>query len=252
MKIGGISCEEVGMEKEIGKSEVEIGWDEEEGNFYLEAGSREAAYSFIGLLLQSPEAVMAYVETHITQYEEVDMTKATGSATRGRPYERIELIHMLTKLINSSGITEINNRDDATALAIILVNGFQGEEELLEKRKEEHRGDGAEGLFALVCPECDSEQVERVAVLPPRLYVCEVCGCSVPVWRFLAKALDRGMETFEVVFQVPIKCPACETTQEGAECLGSPNHVEIACLCCGNVAALGDFRKDTPGYGGKK
>ncbi|KKN00871.1 hypothetical protein LCGC14_1133440 [marine sediment metagenome] len=59
------------MEGWIGKTEVEIGADEE--GLYFEAGSREAAWAFIGILSMGPEAAIAYLETRIVTYEEVEV-----------------------------------------------------------------------------------------------------------------------------------------------------------------------------------
>lgn len=49
---------------------------------------------------------------------------------------------------------------------------------------------------------------------------------------------------------VPIKCPECEAVQEGSEFLGLANHSQITCRACDHVAPVGEFRKETPGYGG--
>lgn len=158
------------MNEEIGKSQVEIGYDPEEGSFYLEAGSEEAFYSFMALLLQTPEAVIAYVETHIITVEEVDMETRADSATRGQHFERVEVIHMMTNLINSSGVTEINNRNDAEALAIIIVNGLAGEREALARRIAEQHGNPP----LLECPECKAPFFWSPIASETR--TCEACG----------------------------------------------------------------------------
>lgn len=63
---------------------------------------------------------------------------------------------------------------------------------------------------------------------------------------------EREIAVSSDAFDVPIKCPECEVEQEGSMFLGLAHHSVITCRACEHVAPVGEFRKDTPGYGGKK
>lgn len=182
------------MNGRIGKSEVEIGLDEE--GAYFEAGSREAAYAFIALLRSGSEGTIAYVETHIS-YEEVEVEMAKVVETergRGVCANRIELIHMITNLIESSEITLIEDRDQAAMLAIHIVNGMEDEADSLAEREIGLSSDKS----VLVCPECGtsqdsaafcSELADHISI------VCVMCQHVAPVGDFrTATAGDGGEE----------------------------------------------------------
>ena len=136
------------MDGWIGKNEVEIGADEE--GLYFEAGSEEAAWAFIGLLSLGPELAIAYLETRIVTYEEVevDMAEAQVREPKGLTTNRIELIHMITNLIEGAGVTKIESRDDAAMLAIHIVDGLEDEAESRTDREigvSSAAGDGEAG-----------------------------------------------------------------------------------------------------------
>ncbi|KKN00872.1 hypothetical protein LCGC14_1133450 [marine sediment metagenome] len=140
------------MEGWIGKTEIEIGADEE--GLYFEAGSEEAAWAFIGILSMGSEAAIAYLETRIVTYEEVEveMGDAEAKEQQGIVTNRIELIERITNLIEGAGVATIEDRDDASMLAIHIVDGLENEVSVLSDR-----GIGVTSHMAtlITCPECD-------------------------------------------------------------------------------------------------
>ena len=182
------------MNGEIGKTEVEIGLDEE--GAYFEAGSREAAYAFIALLLSGSEEVIAYVETHIVSYEEVEVEMAEATETesgRGICTNRVELIHMITNLIESSDVTLIEDRDDMSLLAIHIVDGLEDEADRIEMRK---MGISSDKIL-LVCPECAASQ-EKPAfwseLADQALITCMACEHVGAIGDFRTAAAGDGGE----------------------------------------------------------
>jgi len=69
---------------------------------------------------------------------------------RGISTNRVELIHMITNLIESSDVTLIEDRDDMCMLAIHIVDGLEDEADRIEMRKMGISSDKC----LLVCPEC--------------------------------------------------------------------------------------------------
>lgn len=54
---------------------------------------------------------------------------------RGVCANRVELIHMITNLIENSNVTLIEDRDDASMLALHIVDGLEDEADRIEMRK---------------------------------------------------------------------------------------------------------------------
>jgi len=192
------------MNGRIGKTQVEIGLDEE--GLYFEAGSREAAYGFIALLRAGSEeaiagGLIAYVMTHIVSYEEVEVEMAEVTETesgRGICANREELIHMITNLIQSSETMWnpelIENRDAAAMLAIHIVNGLEDEADKLAEREIGISSDDNSGL---VCPECGCSSDGIITFTEHEAVVakCIDCGYAAELSDFrTATAGDGGEE----------------------------------------------------------
>lgn len=180
------------MNGRIGKSEIEIGLDEE--GAYFEAGSREAAYAFIALLQSGSEGVIAYVESHIVSYEEVEMAEVTETERgRGICTNRVELIHMITNLIESSDVTLIEDRNDMSMLAIHIVDGLEDEADRLAEREIGISSDKT----LLVCPEC-AASFDKPAfwseLADHSLITCEMCEHVGAIGDFRTAAAGDGGE----------------------------------------------------------
>lgn len=225
--------------EELEKDQVEIGFDGD--GLYFDAGSEAAFYAFLRILLTGPHEAIAYLETRIVSYEEVEVEESKTEKTQGLLTNRIELIHMITDFIETSDIRLIEDRDAAAMLAVNIVDGLEDEAE--RRRSREVATTPTEPL---ICPSCgariEGSMFSEVAeVAGEILMTCPVCKFEEALWRFREVAVSPA---------VPIKCPECEAVQEGSEFLGLANQSQITCRACDHVAPIGEFRKETPGYGG--
>ena len=97
-----------------------------------------------------------------------------GYTGKGLITNRIELIHMITNLIESSDMTQIEDRDDAAMLAMHIVDGLEDESERQSLREIGISSDKS----LLVCPECGISQ-ERPAfwseLADHALITCVMC-----------------------------------------------------------------------------
>lgn len=179
------------MSEEIGRNEVEIGIDDE-GFAYFEAGSWGAAYRFIGLLAHGTEAALAYIETHITSITEVEVQMENGSSLTTN---RVELIHMITNLIESSDITVIEDRDDASMLAIHIVDGLEDEAECVRLR-----GVASAPTVPITCPECGTTQEGSMfaEVADEILIRCASCNHEETLEAFRSAGEEAHNDTDEI------------------------------------------------------
>lgn len=179
------------MSEEFGRDEVEIGVDED--GLYFEAGSIDAAYRFIGLLAHGSEAAIAYIETHIISITEVEVEMENG---RGLMTNRVELIHLITNLIESSDITLIEDRDDSSMLAIHIVDGLEDEAD-----RSRLRGVAAsDPILAITCPECGATQEGSMfaEVADDMLIRCALCGHEETLERFRVAGRIAGDGTDKI------------------------------------------------------
>lgn len=171
------------MKEPIKKTEVEIGLDE--GDLYFEAGSEEAAYGFLALLLAAADGTMVFMETHVVEYEEVEMEKGTGLSAN-----RTELIHLVTNLIEQSEISLIEDRDDASMLAIHIVDGLEDEADRQRMAALAISSDKT----VPICPECGASQEDIVTFTAHEEIVtrCMACHHEAPVSEFRTAAAGDG------------------------------------------------------------
>lgn len=83
-----------------------------------------------------PASRPAYMSMTRAEYDK-RIGQFETAETPGRPDlnpSRIDTIHMVTNLIEGSEITRIQDRDDATMLAIHIVDGIVAEAEKLAER----------------------------------------------------------------------------------------------------------------------
>lgn len=211
----------------LGNSEVEIGVDEE-GFLYFEAGSEEAAFSFIGLLAMGPGFAVSYVETHIISYEEADM-----EGTQDLRTNRVELVNMITDSIERSGITVIETRNDAALLAASIVDGIEDE---AERRRMRGIALGSAGPV-IKCPACESvlDGAAYFEVDPEVAITCPNCAHEAPLADFQAEA-EAAASVRDIL------CPACGAVQRPnvlVDATGST--LRAKCQTCDHEAPLKEF-----------
>ena len=106
---------------------------------------------------------------------------------------RIELIHMVTNLIQDSEITEIRDRDDANMLAVKIVDGLQDEAARRAPREIAVSCDPP----ALTCPECGTSQAPYSSEIDHLVPVrCGDCGHTGNMREFReeTKTIEAALE----------------------------------------------------------